>query len=233
MRLDLSNCPQYRLFPGQVVAVRGTNPTGFCVAASEVHQGLPLPMQRTGLQELVAFTEAASRVQSCVVAAGPYTSSEDLAYEPLAALLEYCATESADMLLLMGPFVDAEHPLVCSGALDETFEDVYQSQVAVRLTEFAESQGGRTRVVLVPSTRDVHHDPVFPQPPLGEVAGATALANPATFSCNEVVFGCSSADWLMACTKEEVSKAAGQVDRLPALASHIISQRRCEGSMTV
>jgi DNA polymerase alpha subunit B len=179
------------------------------------------------VQELVELTqEAGGRGRSYVVAAGPFTTTEDLSYEPLAALLEYCTAHRPDVLILVGPFVDAEHPLVRDGTLDETFEEVYASRVGAQVAEFAEREGVSTRVLLVPSTRDAHHDPVLPQPPLPACAGAATLANPAVFACDEVVVGCCAADWLMACTKEEVSKAAGQVDRLPALASHLITQRR-------
>ncbi|KAK9852103.1 hypothetical protein WJX84_008094 [Apatococcus fuscideae] len=44
-RLDLSRLPAYRVFPGQVVAVRGMNPTGDCILVLEMQSSLPpLPM---------------------------------------------------------------------------------------------------------------------------------------------------------------------------------------------
>ena len=127
VRLDLSQSPAYRLFPGQVVAVHGSNPSGHCVVATEVLGGVPLPMPRSSLQSLAAREGARGR--TLVVAAGPYTTSEDLEYEPLAALLEYCRGAPPDVLLLAGPFVDADHPLVRGGLLEESFEDVFNSRV--------------------------------------------------------------------------------------------------------
>lgn len=227
IRLDLSKCASYRVFPGQVVVVKGTNPSGFCVVASEVLPGLPLPFKCTPVEELVQLAEGRSaQGQSYIIAAGPYTTPEDLDYEPLTALLECCTAHRPDMLLLLGPFVDVDHPLIRGGMLDETFDDVFHSRVAGPLNEYMTETGGRTRVVLMPSTRDVHHDPVFPQPPLEATGDAIHVANPCTFSCNDVVLGCSTADWLMAGTKEEISQSEQRADRLPALASHLIAQRR-------
>ena len=37
-----------------------------------------------------------------------------------------------DALVLLGPFVDVEHPAVSSGSLDVTFEDLFVAQVCGR-----------------------------------------------------------------------------------------------------
>lgn len=67
-----------------------------------------------------------------VVAVGPFTLSEDLDYAPLAALLAVCRQRRPDVLVLLGPFVDAEHPLLAQGTVDLTFEDIFDSQVGVQ-----------------------------------------------------------------------------------------------------
>lgn len=100
------------------------------------------------------------------------------------------------------------------------------SQVA----RFSDAVGGRTRVLLVPSTRDVLSAPVLPQAPLAspgtaQPAASLALANPSTLRVNELVLGCTSADWLMACNREEAAKAAPGEERLPALAAQLAGQR--------
>ena len=68
---------------------------------------------------------------SLVIAVGPFTISEDLEYAPLAALLAVCRQRKPDVLVLLGPFVDAEHPLLASGNVDLTFEDIFEFQVGV------------------------------------------------------------------------------------------------------
>lgn len=228
VKVDLSGCKDYRLFPGQVACIKGTNPSGFCIVASEILPGVPLQSGNNAAGEPVAVTADFS----CMVAAGPYTSAEDLLYEPLAALLEYATTSKPDVLLLAGPFVDAEHAEIRSGLLEESFDQIFESRVAAQLANFSTRVGGSTRVLLLPSPKDVHHDPTFPQGPMtfdGTIFSAeeqlTNLPNPCTFKCNDVVMGCSTVDWLMSCTKEEISQSSKPADRLPSMTSHIINQR--------
>lgn len=74
-------------------------------------------------------TLAGESCVSIVVAAGPYTQTHDLEYQPLDDLLEQCAQNKPDLLLLLGPFVDADHELVKGGAATSTFERIFQEQV--------------------------------------------------------------------------------------------------------
>ena len=52
---------------------------------------------------------------SVVVACGPFTTADNLEYEPLEELLGNVASEKPDVLILVGPFVDASHPLLQEG----------------------------------------------------------------------------------------------------------------------
>ena len=47
-----------------------------------------------------------------LAAAGPFSCSDDLAYAPLDALLETAAKEVPAALILLGPFVDENHPMM-------------------------------------------------------------------------------------------------------------------------
>lgn len=68
---------------------------------------------------------------SVVVATGPFCSKENALYEPLQALLDHCRQRPPDVLVLLGPFVDANHPQVQDGTLAQTFEDTFRSQVTL------------------------------------------------------------------------------------------------------
>ncbi len=73
------------------------------------------------------------------------------------------------------------------------------TQVLAKLADFAEEDACRTCVMLLPAVRDVHHVPVFPQPPFRLTnlpPGIRALPNPATFSVNEIVIGTATSDTL-------------------------------------
>lgn len=54
---------------------------------------------------------------------------DTLAFEPLAAVAALCIARAPSVLLLCGPFVDAGHPVVSSGQLDVTYEELFQQQV--------------------------------------------------------------------------------------------------------
>ena len=72
-------------------------------------------------------------------------------------------------------------------------------QVLAKLADFVEEEACRTSIVLLPAVRDVHHIPVFPQPPFRLTnlpPGIRALPNPATFSVNEIVIGTATPDTL-------------------------------------
>ena len=45
-----------------------------------------------------------------LVAAGPYTTTDNLDYQPLEDLMRVIAATKPDVAVLAGPFVDATHP---------------------------------------------------------------------------------------------------------------------------
>ena len=83
-----------------------------------------------------------------------------------------------------------------------------------------------THVVVIPSTRDVQHWPVFPQLPLAAEAPENVLlvGNPFTFECKGVTFGVLTTDFLRHMSAQEIQRGNSPSDRLAGLASHIIAQ---------
>jgi DNA polymerase alpha subunit B len=243
--------------------------------------------QRRRLAAAKKALDSSPPALSIVAAAGPFTCSDDLSYDPLTALLEALRPNPPDLLLLLGPFVDAEHPRVSDGLCPCPLDALLSEGVAGRLASWRASlpQPHRSamRVALVPSVRDAPAHPTFPQPPL-ELPGAVglvaagagrgsapsssssarqqqqqqqqqqqapdalvALQNPCTFvvtpsgeaaassssgnsapsssSSSSVVVAATSQDVLRHLAGSELAVGSGSVDRLSALASHLLGQR--------
>ncbi|SCZ98672.1 BZ3500_MvSof-1268-A1-R1_Chr7-1g09237 [Microbotryum saponariae] len=153
---------------------------------------------------------------SLLVAAGPYTLDGDLNYEPLSALLDLAQAERPDVLVLLGPFVDAEHPKIRSGDIDMMPDELFRSQISTKLNKLLQA-APRTAIILVPNQRDlVNHHVAYPQSPfvretLALPRGVKLLPNPTTFSINEVVFAITSVDVLFALRHQEFFKKCGEV----------------------
>lgn len=95
-----------------------------------------------------------------LVAAGPYTSDEDLQFEPLQDLLHLAEDEKPDAVLLLGPFLHEEHPMVRQGFLGGmTYEELLATKFRQRLLDFVRKEEEvdesprRTAFFLIPSTR--------------------------------------------------------------------------------
>ncbi|GAB5354289.1 hypothetical protein AAMO2058_000106200 [Amorphochlora amoebiformis] len=163
IRLDISKLESYALFPGQVVALQGLNSTGQCFVASKAFQPKCPAPRNPSVDELQDDTKSLqSRPTSVMIASGPFTTSDNMLYWPLNALLECVEEKQPDVLVLAGPFVDSAHRDVCMGNLDLTFEAQYEAVMHTIEQKLAASP---TRVLVLPSLNDVHHHNVFPQPP--------------------------------------------------------------------
>lgn len=60
-----------------------------------------------------------------LVGAGPYTASTDVAYAALHRLLQSCKSAAAGALVLLGPFVDEDHPHIVDGSLDTPLQELF------------------------------------------------------------------------------------------------------------
>lgn len=62
-----------------------------------------------------------------VVAAGPYTLSDTLSYQPWQDLSDYIIKMKPHVLILIGPIFDSLHPLIES--VNESFSALYERQL--------------------------------------------------------------------------------------------------------
>uniref|UniRef100_A0A2K5Q912 DNA polymerase alpha subunit B n=1 Tax=Cebus imitator TaxID=2715852 RepID=A0A2K5Q912_CEBIM len=216
--VDLSELKEYSLFPGQVVIMEGINTTGRKLVATklyEVHnpQSSVLDFEQTMV----------------LVACGPYTTSDSITYDPLLDLIAVINHDRPDVCILFGPFLDAKHEQVENCLLTSPFEDVFK-QCLRTIIEGTRSSG--SHLVFVPSLRDVHHEPVYPQPPFSysdlsreDKKQVHFVSEPCSLSINGVIFGLTSTDLLFHLGAEEISSSSGTSDRFSRILKHILTQR--------
>lgn len=197
--LNLSELQSYSLFPGQIVLVRGINSSGRQMAVKQLVEGVALPRLTSSAEQLLKYHYGKEYQNGgplhVVTAAGPFTTKDNLSYEPLLDLLRKILETKPDVVVLMGPFVDIKQELLASGEvqlLDEEEDDDantnskkkgakhYASYEMVFVEKIvrdglsqmfnSEEDFGTlpTKFVLIPSLRDAHHEFVFPQPPFGD-----------------------------------------------------------------
>ncbi|XP_031561015.1 DNA polymerase alpha subunit B-like [Actinia tenebrosa] len=227
VKVDLSNIHQFALFPGQVIAARGLNSTGQKFVVNQIYNGVQLPFY-SALDKNNDKLHKSSSPFSMMVVAGPFTTSDNLLYEPLNDLITVIKKDQPDLLILLGPFVDAKHEKIESGDLDETFEEMFTRQV---VTIVGAIQRQQTKVVIVPSQRDVHHDFVYPQPPFVDKdnifkdnKNAYFVSDPCSLLVNNIVIGITSTDVLLNLGSEETASPPGSSDRLGRLVKHLLYQ---------
>ncbi|KAK1295490.1 hypothetical protein QJS10_CPA16g00235 [Acorus calamus] len=246
VRLDVQNLSQFSLFPGQVIGIEGNNPSGHCLIASQLVDSFPLsnssdpdmPPEKKQAMDPEQQSDSStfqSKELSLVIAAGPFTTTDNLLFEPLSELLSYASRKQPQLLILLGPFIDSEHPEIKKGTANRSFDEIFHVDIIRRLQDYAEYMGSVARVILVPSTRDAHHHFVFPQPAfdiqlLEDLQHQiTFLANPSLVSANEIMIGCCTVDILKHLSSEEISRtppAASSGDRMGRLATHLLNQHR-------
>ncbi|XP_066426318.1 DNA polymerase alpha subunit B [Molothrus aeneus] len=219
--LDLSELPEYSLFPGQVVALEGTNTTGRRMVVTKLYEGVPLPFHTP--------TEPMAAPRSVLVACGPFTPSDSAAFEPLRDLLDVVARDRPDLCILFGPFLDAKHEQVEGCQLLSPFPDVLRLCLRT-IVEGTRSSG--SQLVLVPSLRDVSHPPVYPQPPFSlsdlpkeDRARVLLVPDPCTLDIDGVVLGLTSTDLLLHLGAEEICSSPGVSDRFTRILRHVLTQR--------
>ncbi|XWS22677.1 hypothetical protein CRYUN_Cryun29cG0056600 [Craigia yunnanensis] len=168
-----------------------------------------------------------------IIAAGPFTTTDNLLFEPLTELLAYATRKCPQLLILLGPFIDSEHTQIKKGTVDLSFDEIFQLEVLRMVQDYLEYMGPDAQVVIIPSIRDANHDFVFPQPAfdlnsLDIRHQITSLKNPGIFEADEVKIGCCTVDVLKHLSGEEMSRHSMDgtpSDRLSRIASHILSQR--------
>ncbi|KAL4943613.1 hypothetical protein BDV06DRAFT_189508 [Aspergillus oleicola] len=244
--LNVDSILSVNFFPGQIVALLGINASGKYFSVKEV---LPPPLLPPAVSSIPTIentnerlSEAGSSPLNVMIASGPYTADDNLDFEPLQEICQKAAESYADSLILMGPFLDIEHPLLASGDFDlpetngfdpdmATLTTVFRHCISTPLQKLAAAVPGIT-IALVPSVRDAVSKHVswpqeqLPKKELGLPKQARMVSNPVTFSLNETVIGMCSHDVLFELRREEALHGKPQEPNLlTRLVKYLIEQR--------
>ncbi|KXL44844.1 hypothetical protein M433DRAFT_108778 [Acidomyces richmondensis BFW] len=252
VRLKFQPGVGYDLFPGKIVGLQGTNVSGEYFAVTEILEipilGPPAstPAELDVHNDRLSGHDGQVRPLSMLVASGPYTTDSDLSFAPFHALLAKAKELVSDVLILTGPFLDLEHPIIASGDLEEqlpadakiqpdraTLHDVFRVLIAEPLQRLVHAIPTVT-IIMVPSVRDAISKHVswpqdrFPKAALGLPKQVQVVTNPILLSINEMVIGISTQDVLSELRRENVyhaTKGRYNEDTLERLTKHVIEQR--------
>lgn len=122
IELDFRNVKHYSVFNGQIVAVEAINPVGDVLYVRDIF---------TKAYALPACTP--SRIESNInifVAAGPFTVSSNMHYQPLWDLMNKVASDQPHVLVLVGPFLEHTHPEIQDGLVKDTHQELFEKILA-------------------------------------------------------------------------------------------------------
>lgn len=181
IEMDLSSLQEdkttnFSLFPGQVVAVEGMNSTGRKMTPHRICEGAAHGANKSTARELLQFhhDEAYQNGTPLKImsVAGPYTTSDNLNYDPLYDFMGVVLKERPDVVVMVGPFVDMRHKDVQSGnaalqfedgeAMSVPFETLFANKIAALLEDYFGAEDNlQTQFVLVPSLDDATAEWVY------------------------------------------------------------------------
>jgi len=214
--LDVSHVKEYSFFPGQIVAVNGSNPTGKKIVVNAVTTPSVNPTPKTE----ISF----SGPLNIMVACGPFTLCDDLDFAPMQELIDRINSSHPHLVILLGPFLDARNKKIESADLERT----YQEEFDLFMDKLQASILNTVQVVMIPSWRDIHHHTVYPTAPLQPKKAQPNLhfySDPCVLNVSGVFIALTSTDILFHLSKEEIAVTPQGSDRLGRLVTHLFSQQ--------
>ncbi|KAL6942153.1 hypothetical protein ACO0QE_003319 [Hanseniaspora vineae] len=242
VKLELQDLNNKSFFQGQIVGLKGKNPTGEYFHVNEV---LDLPYlgsavtSKDELKELYESTNTKST--KTLIAAGPFTSQASLDFADFSNFIVKVNTEyKPNCLVLLGPFIDSSNDLVISGNMPiipgltsqpKTLDELFVKTVSPILKSIDPS----IQVILVPNVNDTASNHcAYPQAPFDRKhlqlttpsKNIKTFPNPATFQLNEMFVGVSNIDFFKNCKDVFVGGDMLATNRFERLSRYVLQQRR-------
>lgn len=120
IRLSFARMKTFSVFPGQTVLAQGLNPRGETLYVDDIF---------TERQLNYASMPTLRENLNMVIATGPYTKQDDLDFESLNELIAYCIQNKPDVLILLGPFLDADHKCVQESTMKVSFDTYFDNLI--------------------------------------------------------------------------------------------------------
>ena len=221
LTLELDACQNYALFPGQMVAIRGTNPGGGRIFVKEVYHG-------ANAEPVMIEPPENSGVMSVFIAGGPFIPNDGVSLQPFQDLLKTVKTLRPNLLILCGPFLDVRNEKLLE--MEEPLSQLFEGML---LTLSNLSTDLSMEIVVLPSPREVTHLGPYPTRAFNITKFDISkklhfMTDPCMFSANGVVFGVSATDSIFHVSFQECAKQSGQkenMDRISRLVSHLLRQQ--------
>lgn len=120
VRMNFNRMSAYGLFPGQTIFARGLNPRGDTFYVDDIFA------ERT-----LKYADAPQLTENLniVMAAGPFSLGVELNNEPFTELVTYCKKHKPDAVILMGPFLDADHKSVQDFSTKVAFDGYFDNLI--------------------------------------------------------------------------------------------------------
>ncbi|KAK2707147.1 DNA polymerase alpha subunit B-like [Artemia franciscana] len=214
--LDVSEVANYALFPGQVVAVRGSNPTGKIINVSEIYY--------PKVESPMSLKPSADKgILQMVVACGPFHIGDSLNFSPLEDFLKYVVNSKPQLCLLLGPIISARKLNANNWPSNLTFKEELDRVVNLIDLKLGESE---TKVYIVASSMECSETPVYPTPPFRVPSkNISVVSDPVKMRIEDLKVNLTSSDIFRHLTDQEIKYGGTYASREERILQYLLEQK--------
>ncbi|KUF99183.1 Calcium-dependent protein kinase 2 [Phytophthora nicotianae] len=162
--LDLSAVPNFQIFPGKIVALKGVFPdTRSPLAVKRFLEPIPAPPATSSPARIKEIQSEHGNPVRVLTACGPFTTTSNVDYLPLNDLLQIAIDQKPDVLILVGPFIDSMHSMFQDGLVKYdgmmlSFEEIFlfKDSICLNPGQLCKGESGGTfaHITILPLSND-------------------------------------------------------------------------------